>query len=185
MKAFVDESIRSREHLYVVAAALIVPDGLDVGEALSRIPHGRAPRFHWRNESDAQRMRMLDLVRELGLRSIATCYVADRPRWQERGRLKAFGRLLWELKQERVLELVIESRGEPNDGKDRQMIARAQRAGSAMAEMAYRFERPHKNPLLWLPDALAGAVGASYADSVDRYLDRLGAARPHIIDVEP
>ena len=176
--------MRARDHLYVVAAALIAPaQTAEAIEVLRTVPAGRSPRFHWRNEREPTRLRMLEAIRDLGLVSIATCYLADRARWGERGRVKSLGRLLWELRELGVAEMILERRNEADDAKDRKLIARAQRRQEAPAAMTYRFERPYDHPLLWVPDAVAGAVAHSFADGVDRYLDHLGVARPTIIDV--
>lgn len=68
--------------------------------------------------------------------------------------------------------MVIESRQEHNDRKDRREILGAQRAGVASEGLRYRHARPKDEPLLWLPDALAGAIGTSIADG-DQELLRL------------
>lgn len=184
MIAYIDESLRVRDHLYVVAAGLAAPAGARelVAELRKALP-GRSPRFHWRNESEETRMRMLDRIHELGLETFAVCYCEERPRWSERGRIQAIKRLLWELQQHQVVELILESRGEVNDERDRKTIFRAQRAGHASRSLSYRFATPYREPLLWVPDAVAGAVSASYADGMDKYLDRLADRRPLIVDV--
>lgn len=53
--------------------------------------------------------------------------------------------------------------------KDRQTIIQAKQAAESLI---YRFERPDAEPLLWLPDAVAGAVSAAEAQE-RRYLDLL------------
>lgn len=79
---------------------------------------------------------------------------------------------------------MIETRGEAGDTEDRRTIYRAQRSGHAEAAVTYTFESS-LNLLLWVPDAIAGIVAASFTDGVDRYLDRLGEHRPTIFDVDP
>lgn len=60
--------------------------------------------------------------------------------------------------------LVIKSRQEHNDRKDRREILGAQRAGVAEPDLVYRHGQPKLEPPLWLPDAIAGAIGMSLAD---------------------
>ena len=100
---YVDESVRSRDRLYVVAAGLIAQDDdEEMLGALRRVPPGRSKRFHWRLEREDSRMRMLATIRTLQLRTFAACYCADRPRWSQRGRVQALKGLLWRLRSERM-----------------------------------------------------------------------------------
>src|SRR5262249_9120048 len=118
--AYADESARSRDRLYVVAAAIVAPDDRDGAlDALRRVPPGRARRFHWRLEREESRMRMVGTVRALSLRTFAACYCADHPRWSQRGRVQALKGLLWALRDQRVGTLVIETRGRHGDAEDR------------------------------------------------------------------
>lgn len=95
------------------------------------------------------------------------------PRRQERARALCLHRLPWDATGLGITELVFESRQARNDQKDRQTILRAQKAGRAPAELTYPFERPSAEPLLWLPDAVAGAVAAGLTGDAG-YLERLG-----------
>jgi len=183
--AYADESVRSRDRLYVVAAALVASNDCDeVLDALRQVPPGRSRRFHWRLEREESRMRMLATVRVLRLSTFAACYCADRPRWSQRGRVQALKGLLWRLRDEGVARLVIETRGEHGDAEDRRVIYHAQRSGHANPNLTYCFDAP-VNPFLWVPDAIAGAVASAFADGIDRYLDHLEEARPAIFDVDP
>ena len=70
--AFIDESARVRpEGLYVVAAAVVTED-LDRARSATRavVPR-RQPRFHWRDESERQRLRMIDALPEIAERIMA------------------------------------------------------------------------------------------------------------------
>jgi hypothetical protein len=53
---------------------------------------------------------------------------------------------------------VIESRGDRDDRRDRSTIVAAQKSMRASPTIAYRFERPSVEPMLWWADALAGAA---------------------------
>lgn len=99
--------------------------------------------------------------------------------------MQAIKALLWEFQAHspEVRELVIETRGLHADTEDRKTIAQAQRSGYASQRPSYRFESP-RNPLLWVPDAIAGAVASSLADGVDRYVEQLGKATPRIVEAD-
>jgi hypothetical protein len=68
MIAFVDESLRHGPGgFYVVTAVVMLKEDLDQGRAAVRgILTRRQPRFHWRNETERQRRRMLERIAELG-----------------------------------------------------------------------------------------------------------------------
>ncbi|MGH7870222.1 MAG: hypothetical protein ACREP9_21915, partial [Candidatus Dormibacteraceae bacterium] len=142
MIAYVDESIRSREKLYVIAAGLVVPaDAQNVVDKLKKVPPGRSKRFHWRLEREKIRIRMLDVIRDLQLPTFAAVYCADRIRWSSRGRIQALKGLLWELQTQKfkVSELVIETRRSFGDEEDKKTIFRAKQARIADPELTYSF----------------------------------------------
>jgi hypothetical protein len=181
MIGFVDESMRAGG-LYVVAA-VIVPGDLDnARQAVKSVLLPHQPRFHWRAESDEQRHRMLEQVRALS--TAAPAYVCRSVSRRERARRLCLDRLLWDLIGRDVDLLVFESRQARNDHKDQKAIADAQRAKRAPLELRHVFERPHREPLLWLPDAVAGAVATAVGDGVDDYLVRLGE-HVRVIDITP
>jgi hypothetical protein len=95
------------------------------------------------------------------------------PRLQDRARALCMTRLLWDARALEVADLVIESRQERNDKKDRRTILRALQAQGASPNLHYRFERPKAEPLLWLPDAVAGATATQLTEG-GAYLDALG-----------
>ena len=68
--------------------------------------------------------------------------------------------------------VVIESRQERNDRKDRQVLA-ALAAMDFDADFRYTHELPQNEPLLWVADALAGAVSADLAGRDREYAARL------------
>jgi hypothetical protein len=75
-----------------------------------------------------------------------------------------------------VVDVLIESRQAHNDRVDRQVIAAAQRAGRASPDLNYRHARPLEEPLLWLADALAGAVMAGVRKDA-QYVERLAGCQ--------
>jgi hypothetical protein len=173
--AFVDESIRlGPSGVYIVAAVVVVGD-LDRGREFARsllLPSQL--RLHWNEESDQRRQRIVDGLADFG----APCRIYVGPLGphvrQARVRALCFNRLLWDLWVEGVESVVIESRQEHNDRRDRRTILSAQRSRRASPTLKYSFARPSDEPLLWLPDALAGATAATTGGGPD-YLARLGS----------
>lgn len=185
MIGFVDESLRQGpDGLYLVAVVVLAPAGAEMAaERVRSVLLPRQPRFHWHAESDRQRRRMLDTMVELdvGVRA----YVMRLTGRSERARALLLNRALWDLAELGVAELVLESRQEHNDVRDRRIIAAAQRAGMASPELVYRHERPHSEPLLWLPDAAAGAVAAAVAGETSSYVEVLERGRLVVVEVGP
>jgi len=93
--------------------------------------------------------------------------------------------LLWDAGRLGVDDLVLESRQEHNDQKDRQTIMWAQKAGWASADLRYGFARPRDEPLLWVADAMAGAVSADLAEESDSYLKALQPRQILVTEVDP
>lgn len=179
MHAYVDESLRQGPAGLYVVATVVVTDELDRARDVARsVLLRRQPRYHWRAESEPQRQRMLEAIVGLGVTVRAYACRPVAPSKTERARALCLDRLLWDLHADDelgdVAELVLESRREHNDRKDRKIIAAAQRANRAPAGLRYLHAQPSAEPLLWLPDAAAGAVSAHVAGETSRYLEALG-----------
>lgn len=165
MNAFVDESIRAGEGGVYLVAAVVVTD-VDLDEARHRvrsvIPR-RQPRFHWRDENETLRRRMLAAIVELEPTVLSYACVPVGRR-QDRARALCLNRMLWDLKELGAASVTFESRESHNDRKDARTIERAKRAGAAAADLEYAFRRPLEEPLLWAADALAGVASARVAN---------------------
>ena len=174
--AYVDESLRlTGEGLYVLAA-VVVPDprAPEVRAALrAAVPPGLR-RYHWRRESEASRAAIVEVVRSLRVSAVVVTAPVGRTR-QERARRRCLRRLVWELAQRDVRRAVLESRDHA-DAADRALLAFALRAGWGPPDFEYRFGLPTDEPLLWLADIVAGAVGHAMVECDQRYLGPLSPA---------
>ena len=173
MIAYVDESLRlDGAGRYVLATVLVSDARADEVRAALRdaVPRGLR-RFHFRKQGDSARSAMCALI--AGLRLDAVVVVASRiDSRAERARRLCLTRLLWELGERKVRDLVIESRHSA-DKEDRRLIAAAERAGWA-SDVRYAFGQPDDECLLWLPDVVAAAVARAMGDSDPTYLRVLG-----------
>lgn len=183
MHAFVDESLRtSGDGLYLVAAVVVVDGDLGASRrAAQKVLLARQRRFHWRNESERQRWRMLEAISTLDVTLLAYSRVLRGER-QERARALCIERMLWDLREMGVSEIVFESR-DRGDNKDARTIANAQRAGVVAKTVRYRFERPEREPILWIPDAIAGAASAQVAGETP-YLDQVPEVLVRLVVVD-
>jgi hypothetical protein len=184
VRAYVDESVReAAPGWYVLAAVLVPPARADAIRAALRCgppgvatPRGGWRRYHWHGESPRSRRAMAAYVGSLGLDAIAIVASGVQPRRPERARRHCLLRLLWELHERGVCDVLLESRFRL-DESDRRLIGHAQRAGQVDAALRYAFERPGNEPLLWPADVVAGAVARAVADGDASFLDALGAVR--------
>lgn len=168
---FVDESFRrcpDGRGLFLLAAVAVPDGGQAAAEQWLRgtVAPGQR-RWHFRDESAAARRRFIAVLAERemsGVQALTFCGWTPSQRKAEQARVRALWSLLAELPNLRANRLVIESRQEHNDRKDRREILGAQRAGVAAPDLVYRHGQPKLEPPLWLPDAIAGAIGMSLAD---------------------
>ncbi|MGH9069231.1 MAG: hypothetical protein ACRD0J_17345 [Acidimicrobiales bacterium] len=189
MIAVVDESMRSGAGSLYLVATVMVPERptqvQEIQEVIRSIPVPGQHRFHWRPDSESQRLAMLALIAELGL--VARAYVLQPvvTHRQDRARALCVNRLLWDLGELGVDQVVFESREEHNDRKDRLTVLRAQKATRAPDQLRYVFRRPNEEPLLWLADAMAGAVSARFGDDDEHYLQALDPDQVRVVTVVP
>lgn len=82
--------------------------------------------------------------------------------------------LLWELQRRNVTDVLFESRRSAQDPEDKKLIAAAIRSQQLEPGLVYGFGYPSSDPLLWLPDLVAGAVSRARFDKLDCCLQLLG-----------
>lgn len=184
MRAYVDESVREQSPGYYVLAAVVVnDDGIDaVRSTLRGLLMPGAQRLHWHDEREDARASLVKAVGSLDLPALAVVSTPMRRSRQERARALCLTRLLWELAQLDVPAVTVESR-QNRDRHDASTIGAARRAGRAHTALRFDHQRPRDEPLLWLPDLVAGAVAVAYAGQAE-YLAPLGP-RITVIEVEP
>lgn len=170
--AYVDESMRAGAGVYLLAAACL--DNTELVEARAAVAQLGRPtrRFHWRNEEPDDRAKAVGVVASLPALHLVVVAARLDPRRQERARRHCLRRLLFELDAAGVTHAWLESRGRRHDLRDLQAVnvLRIQRAvGTALV---VDHARPLDEPLLWVPDIVAGAIGGEL-DLKERYADQL------------
>ncbi len=163
--AWIDESIHAPsvqvpQGMYLVAAAIASPRSCDPARAELRklVPKG-AGRLHWRNESDPRRRKIAATISRLDCVNVVIVGLQVDPRKQERARSKCMERLFYELGLRDVTRAWIESRTPELNERDRTLVARLRSRGALPAGLFVDFEVPSVEPMLWVPDAVAGSVG--------------------------
>jgi hypothetical protein len=174
--AYVDESMRIRRSepaVYVLAAAMFDDTGLDdVRKQVSELVSGPGQRFHWRHESRRLRDRAVSFLGVLPALHLVVIGASLLPSRQERGRRLCLERLLFELEIHGVAHVWMESRTHDLNAKDAAAVAafRSQRVISHAIRVGHAY--PSTEPLLWVPDIVAGTVTTAEAGE-RRWMDAL------------
>ncbi|MFI6496372.1 hypothetical protein [Nonomuraea typhae] len=156
--AYVDESMVLSHGRYLLVAVLVAPaDAAGHRDVLrSLLEHGQG-RLHWRHENDKRRRHLIEVVAEMhpvGVVVVGTHLDAKK---QERGRRKCLERLFWELGGCHVDNVVLERRHNDLDRRDREMVAALRGCHAIPPRLRPEWCDPGSEPLLWLPDMVAGA----------------------------
>ena len=186
-RAYIDESIRAAAGLYLFGAVCIEPPNeVPVRRALlGALPSGSS-RFHWRHDSRQRRLAILRLLVDLPTTSIVLFQAGIDPRKSERHRQH----LLWNLaatldREFGVNDLVFESRETSQNAKDARTLRSISQAGIAGPDFRYTFARPLDEPLLWLPDTIAGACGMSITSPGGKMAEFCDQTIATVIEVPP
>jgi hypothetical protein len=165
--AWVDESIhtpdeRTATGLYVVAAAIGDADGVEpTREVLRSLVPRRQVRLHWRDEEKGgpRRRKILDAIAASDVANVVVVGAPLDPRNQERARRKCLERLLWELCENwEVATVWLESRTSSLNRKDMKLVDALRGGGTLGPGTRVEFGLPSQEPMLWIPDAVAGCV---------------------------
>ena len=171
--AYIDESGGSGKELlnvYILAATIPLTDEPEqVRDRLRSLKPAGARKLHWYQATDLDRARIVETIADLDVMHVVVESVEPPTTRDERHRRLCLRELLARLDHMGVDDVVMESRGPGSNHRDRTMIKtmRVDRTISSRMEVSHR-DGPFE-PLLWIPDAVCGAV-------VDR---RLG--RPHFL----
>lgn len=156
--AWGDESVRitANPSAYLLAATIVDPE--ESIDGLMRVKPANAKKLHWRDmtrHNQSLSLAALSCVRQ------ATTVVVGTPlpkKKQERGRRKCLECLLPELEARGVAVLVLESRDDEKNKKDRDLLFAMRRKGQIESiDIIHR--RAENEPLLWIPDQILGAYG--------------------------
>lgn len=166
LHAWVDESMHTAsaalpEGIYLLAATVADPAACDpIRDELRRLIPGRARRLHWRDENARRRRVIAGALASIDLAHTVVVGAPVDPQRQERARRLCMERLLHELHALGVGQVLAETRTESLNARDRTMIAALRSRHAIPATLSVEFADPEEEPMLWLPDVVAGTVGA-------------------------
>ncbi len=172
--AWVDESVivgpAGGSGTYTMAAVLADPAQCnELRSELRSLTIRPGVRLHWVSESPKRRDLIAEAVGRMDIAAILTVGTPMERSRQERARRCCLERLLYELDQVGVSEVWLESRAAAQDKRDVRLVDSARRKRLISHDVVVTFGRPAAEPMLWLPDAVAGAMSAALSGE-DRWL---------------
>ncbi|GGP16202.1 hypothetical protein LDL08_40430 [Nonomuraea glycinis] len=157
--AYVDESMLLTQGLYLMAAVFVGPIHADAcRHDLRALLLRRQKRLHWRDENDKRRAQLIEAVAALRPTGIVVVGAGLDPKRQERARRKCMEHLLWEMGGHHVHDVIFERRHSELDLRDHELVAVLQGRHSMPPKLRLSWRDPLTEPLLWLPDIIAGAL---------------------------
>jgi len=166
MRAWVDESAHlptaASPGFYLLAACIGSDSRADeVRAILRRLVVGKARRLHWRAETEAHQDQIALAIAHIDdIQNLVVIGCPLDPKRQERARRICMERLVYELKGLGVTDIAVERRQDRQNAKDVQMLNALRASGVLHRSTHVEFVAPEVDPMLWVPDAVAGAVGA-------------------------
>lgn len=148
--------------MYVLASVVADPRACEATRAklMSLVAKGRH-RLHWRDESEPLRRKITAVIVACGFPSIVVVGTELDARKQERARRKCMRRLLFELDRVGVGQVWLESRTQSLNRKDGRLIDALRGEQAISKDLRIDFGLPSEEPMLWVPDAVAGACAAA------------------------
>jgi hypothetical protein len=172
--AWVDESMkvdRDDRGTYILASVVCDPSCCGaVRDLLCSLLQGKEPRLHWRDEDDRRRTKIAAAVGTLDMAAIVVVGVPMAKRKQERARRLCMETLMPALEALGVSRVFIEARTPSLVTRDREQIANLVGKKLISKDLRVQIARPRDEPMLWVPDAVAGVVGAARAGNA-QWLD--------------
>lgn len=180
LHAWVDESTRRRASgtsIYLLAATVLGVEQADDARRVVRALRLPSLRFlHWHEESRDRRLQIASAIAELD--TLHTVVVgapveATRP---ERARTLCLVRLAAELASIGVEHMLFEGRTALQNRRDMAIIAELRSRRAIPDTFSVDCAGKGDDPMLWIADIVAGAVGASLTGTDIEPLDALGSS---------
>lgn len=174
LHAWVDESMKvdaGDQGTYILASVVCDASGCDqVRDLLRSLLQGREPRLHWRDEDDRRRTKIAAAIGTVDMAAIVVVGVPMARRKQERARRLCMETLMPALEALGVSRVYLEARTPSLVTRDREQVANLVGKKLITKDLRVLTARPRDEPMLWVPDAVAGAVGAARAGNA-QWLD--------------
>lgn len=133
----------------------------DIRHRLRGLLIGKNQRLHWRDENLRRRRTIAATIAEYDIAHTVAIGTPLNEQKQERARRICMESMLMELDRCGVRQVWIESRKRSQDLKDLKTLDAVRSKDLLDADLRLDFARPKAEPMLWIPDAVAGALGAA------------------------
>lgn len=159
MVAYGDESIqRCCEPKRYLLAATIYSTGPDPTSMLRKAKPAGASKLHWYDLDPRRQSATLNLITGIQQQTTIVAALPLDGTKTERARRKALEALVRSLIERGARKLILESRNDTHDKRDREFLVSMRSKGEALT-----FSLDHvpgrDEPLLWVPDQILGAYG--------------------------
>lgn len=183
LHAWVDESMHPPgDHagvaypgMYVLASVVADPTCCDgPRDQLSELVAKGQQRLHWTHEPEPQRRKIVAAIASCDMAHLVVVGVETTTRVkEERARAKCMSQLLPRLEEIGVSQVWLESRTHSLNQRDMRLIDRLRGQKQISRGIRVDIELPSAEPMLWVPDAVAGAVAAARKGTVAEHRDAL------------
>lgn len=172
--AWVDESGSNPRYdpgAYLLGAVLALDEHIDpIRQAFSSMKKPTESKIHWQVDSASRRLEVIAAMSEAPIEGLVVVRCEEEVR-SERNRRKCLEVLLADLEELGCGPVILEARGPADNKRDRYLLDAVRRRGCGQRLRMEHIPGP-KDPMLWIADALCGAVVAARCGD-PTYLDLL------------
>lgn len=173
--AYIDESSALRppdRQEYMVCAAIIDAQDLErVREELRPLRLPGQVKLHWTDERNSRRRKIVETLSGIDSMHAIITHQSEVSKKTERHRRKRLEQMYFELSEMHVHNVTLESRQEAQNKRDLAHIVALQGQGQS-AGIRLRHVRGGDDPLLWIPDAVLGALNSVHLGE-EQYWEKL------------
>lgn len=180
LHAWVDESMHPAvpdvsEPMYILAAAVADPAGCEpIREQLCALmPKGRS-RLHWNAEDAPLKRKIASVIGQADFCGLVVVGLRANLKNQERARRKCMEELLFKLEALGVSQVWLETRTETLNRRDLRLVDQLRGRKIITAGIRVDVAYPSEEPMLWIPDAVAGATGMARKGGDDEFRIAMG-----------
>ncbi|MGI8415960.1 MAG: hypothetical protein ACR2P2_07050 [Nakamurella sp.] len=178
LHSWVDESMHvdGDNGLYLLAAVVCAADGCDpIRDVLRELLDQDQPKLHWGTESPERRDKIIRVVAEVDMAAVVVIGAPLTKKKQERARAVCMETLVVHLAAMDVTHVLLEQRTPSLNDRDMKLIDAIRGKKLIPREMRIDVGQPSTEPMLWMPDIVAGAAGADRVHGNPQYLDLIRA----------
>lgn len=177
-RAYVDESESNQRldpNTYLLAAAILHDDhAADARHLVSALRPSGHTKLHWHGESHQSRKAITATIAQIPALHVVVVRAGRTGESSERRRRKCFERLAYEFDVRDVAHIIAEARERKTNARELTYFNQLRSSGIAKTSMRLDHVPGPLEPLLWIPDAVAGAVTAARSGQPQYFDDLAG-----------